>query len=117
LDVLLVKEFESDAAEYGLAVSSFVLQHPEGFDEAGVASAWMHLRLALEHGLDLGEIRKRLRQRFGKDADKDAPPKPRVPDTWSYTVDELEDGEGDGALRIVAWARSVLRDLREATPQ
>jgi hypothetical protein len=116
LDVLLVKKFESDAAEYALAVSAFVLQHPDGFDEVDVASAHLHLRLTLEDGLDLAEVRKRLRRRFGKEG-VDAPSKPAVPARWRYTIDELEDEDGDEGMRIVAWSRSVLKDLREATPQ
>ena len=116
LDVLLIKKFGADAAEYGLAVSAFVMQHAEGFDDVSVASAHLHLRWALEEGLDLGEIKRRLRRRFDK-KNPDVPQKPPVPDTWSLTIDDLEDGEGDEHLRVQAWARSVLRDLRAATPQ
>jgi hypothetical protein len=116
LDVLLVKTFDVDAIHYALGVAAFVLQHARAFEPVEVKSAHLHLQWALEEGASLAEIEKRLRQRFGK-KDTPAPSLPALPHEWSYTIDDLEDGDGDEERRVIAWARTVLRDVREATPQ
>ena len=116
LDVLLVKTFDVDPSHYALGLGTFVLQHARAFDPVEVAGAHLHLKWALEEGSDLGEITRRLARRFGKDSDKKAT-LPAIPSEWTYSIDELEDGEGDEERRVVAWARATLADIRAATPQ
>ena len=111
---LLDRKYATDAAEYGVAVACYTLQHPAR--QSGRALEWarFHLRLAVEHGLPLAETRRAARARFDQRR-REAPwPEPVASPAggWRINIGQLATLPGrDDAERILEWARAILENL------
>lgn len=117
---LLQRKYAADAAEYGLAVACYTLQHPSR--QSGKALEWarFHLTLAVQRGLPLDEVRRAARARF--DQRRYRPAAASVRDAlhrtrWRMTIGQFDTQPADNdAERILGWARTILEDIEAATP-
>jgi hypothetical protein len=111
-DVLrvLLAETSTEAAEFGLVVACYTLQHPGDQTERSLAWAHLHLLAALEGGLSLEESRRLARARFDRHQGGRAPPPAPRRRRWRMTIHDLA-GRPTSADLLLAWARAILEDL------
>jgi hypothetical protein len=119
---LLECKYATDAAEYGLAVACYTLQHPARQSDKALEWARFHLALAIEHGLPLDEVRRAARARF--DQHRYRAPSPPVRNLlhrarWRMTIGDLAPcpagpPAGCDAARILLWARTIQEDIGAA---
>jgi hypothetical protein len=117
---LLERKYAADAAEYGLVVACYTLQHPARQSVKALEWAHFHLALAVQQGLPLQEVRRAARARFDQGRVRaTAPPlRPTLEGIrWRMTITRLAaPASGDDAARSLEWARTILEDLATRTP-
>ena len=113
---MLALEFEGPEvfdAVHHVTVICFNLQHPGAFSEE--ALAWMRstLRAVVEEGLSPIELRERSRKQFkGQVKVLSKAPKAHPRAEWSMTAADVRIGDPEAYVNdVMAWARSILRDL------
>jgi hypothetical protein len=118
LHELLERKYAADAAEYGLAVACYALQHPTRQSDTALEWAHFHLTLAAQHGLPLEEVRRAARARFDQRRHRTAAASIRGAlrqGLWRTTIGQLDEvPAGSDAERILAWARTILEDIDAA---
>jgi hypothetical protein len=115
---MLALEFEQPAvfgAVHHITVNCYNLQHSDTFSDE--ALTWMRtaLRDTVENDLSGPELLKRARGMHGGDFQvrrRDARARAPWPTAWSMTVADVRtDSPGAYTRDIMAWARSILKDL------
>ncbi|HEX2037132.1 MAG TPA: DUF5946 family protein [Chloroflexota bacterium] len=104
------------AAEYGLVVACYTLQHPARQSARALEWAEFHLTQAVLHGPPLDDVRRAVRAHFDQRRSRaeGAPPRPalRGSSKWRMTISHVAGlAAGDDAERLLRWARAVLDDL------
>jgi hypothetical protein len=113
---LLERTYAADAAEYGLVVACFTLQHPARQSAKALEWARFHLALAVQHGLPLEEVRRAARARFDQHRRATAEPlrAARHGMRWRMTIDQLAAPPmRSDAERLLLWARTILEDMHD----
>ncbi|MGH2352882.1 MAG: DUF5946 family protein [Chloroflexota bacterium] len=112
---ILEKKYAADAAEYGIAVACYALQHPAQQTDRTLEWAHFHLTVAVEAGLSLEEIRRLARARFDQRRYRAPPGSLRTAlarAAWQMNIRDLDAlAGGTDAGRILHWARTVLEDI------
>jgi hypothetical protein len=120
LHELLERKYAADAAEYGLAVACYTLQHPARQSAKALEWAHFHLTLAVQHGLPLDAVRRAARAQFDQHRyQATASPVRSVLHRarWHMTIGQLDaSASGTDAERLLCWARAILEDVDTAAP-
>ena len=113
---MLALEFEDPevfGAVHHVTVICFNLQHPAAFSDE--ALEWMRstLRAVVEEGLAPDELRERSQKQFKGQVRvlSKAPKAPKIAE-WSMTAADVRTDSPDVYVNdIMAWAKSILKDL------
>jgi hypothetical protein len=114
---LLERKYAPDAAEYGLAMACYTLQHAARQADTALEWARFQLTMAVEGGLPLAEVRRAARARFDRRRRLAQPPVRHALQgvRWRMTIAQLEGQSGrSDAESILAWARCILEDILAA---